>query len=123
MDFAVCAAFLEEDVWENRLRYAAAPLPVEITECSSVRALLPVLELKPFTLIVITLSGAAGLRAVRQIRRKHPETPLLWISDEDFSLLGYRYHVTCFLRSPVCETRLQAAVKNCLSGREERRKK
>jgi DNA-binding response OmpR family regulator len=123
MEFAMCAEFLEADVWEGRLRDAAAPCAVEITECNSVRSLLPVLELKPFSLLIVMLNGVAGLDAVRKIRARQPETPLLWVSDEDFSLLGYQYHVTCFLHGPVCDAELREAVKNCLCFREERRKK
>ena len=120
MEFAICAAFLDADVWESRLRNAVAPLKVEIAECNSVQAFLPLLELKPFSLLAVILNGTAGLDAVQRIRERQPETPLLWISDEDFSLLGYQYHVTCFLHSPVCNAELQEAVKNCLCLREER---
>lgn len=57
MNVALCAAFLEEDVWESRLVKAISPHKVELTECNSVRALLPLLELKPFSFLVVVLNG------------------------------------------------------------------
>lgn len=114
MNVALCAAFLEEDVWEGRLRAAASPHKMEITECNSAHALLPVMELKSFALLIVVLNGVAGLEAVRQIRAKVPNVPLLWISDEDFSLFGYQYRVTYFLRRPVSDTELRESVADCL---------
>lgn len=62
-----------------------------------VRALLSMLELKTFSLLAVILNGPAGLDVVRWIRSRTPDVPLLRTSDEDFSLFGYRYQVTCFL--------------------------
>ncbi|WP_283610633.1 response regulator [Faecalispora anaeroviscerum] len=126
MNVALCAAFLEEDVWESRLRAAASPQRLELTERNSARALLPLLELKPFSLLAVALNSVAGLEAVRQLREKAPDVPLLWISDEDYSLFGYQYRVTCFLRRPVSDTELREAVAGCLKlsekGEEETEK-
>lgn len=119
MNVALCAAFLEEDVWESRLVTAIFPHKVEVTECNSARALLPLLELKAFSLLTVVLNGVAGLEAVRQLRAKAPDVPLLWISDEDYSLFGYQYRVTCFLRRPVSDTELREAVTGCLRLAEE----
>jgi len=114
MKIALCAEFLEEDVWESCLRTAAFPYKLEITECNSAGAFLPVLELKQFDLLVVVLNGAAGLEAVRKIRGKSPVTPLLWITDEDYSIFGYQYHVTSFLPRPVGDKELREAVMRCL---------
>lgn len=114
MNVALCAAFLEEDVWESRLRAATSPQKMEITACNSAHALLPAMELKPFALLIVALNGAAGLEAVRQIRAKVPNVPLLWISDEDFSLFGYQYRVTYFLHRPVSDAELRESVADCL---------
>jgi DNA-binding NarL/FixJ family response regulator len=119
MNVALCAAFLEEDVWESRLLAAASPHNIEITECNSARKLLRALELKPFHLLTVALNGVAGLDAVRQLRAKTPEIPILWISDEDYSLFGYQYRVTCFLRSPVSGAELREAVAGCLELSEK----
>ena len=110
MNVALCVAFLEEDVWENRLVTAALPQRIEITECNSPGALLKILELKPFSLLIVVLNGVAGLEAVRQLREKAPDVPLLWISDEDYSLLGYQYRVNSFLRRPVSNAKLRQAI-------------
>lgn len=123
MNIALCAAFLEEDVWEGRLLVAASLQRFEITECNSAKALVPLLELKPFSLVVVALNGVAGLEAVRELRQKAPDVPLLWISDEDYSLFGYQYRVTCFLRSPVSNRELGEAVIACLELGEEEKKK
>lgn len=114
MNIALCAAFLEEDIWESRLRAAASPQTIDITVCNSARKLLPLLELKPFSLLAVVLNGVAGLESVRQLRAKAPDVPILWISDEDYSLFGYQYRVTCFLRRPVPDTELREAVAGCL---------
>lgn len=114
MKIALCAAFLEEDIWESQLRTAAFPYKLDITECNSVQALLPVLELKQFALFVVALNGKLGLEAVQQIREKAPGIPLLWISDEDFSMLSYQYRVSCFLHKPVLGRGLGEALTRCL---------
>ncbi|KXL52257.1 response regulator receiver domain protein [Anaerotignum neopropionicum] len=114
MNIALCAAFLEEDIWESRLLAATFPQKFEITECNSPRGLLSMLELKPFSLLVIVLNGVAGLEAVRQLRQKAPDVPILWISDEDYSLFGYQYHVNRFLRRPVSDMELREAITSCL---------
>lgn len=119
MNIALCAAFLEEDVWESRLAAAAFPYKVEITECNSARALLPLLELKPFSLLVVVLNGVVGLEAVRQLRAKASNVPFLWISDEDYSLFGYQYRVNSFMRRPVSDTELREAVTGSLKLSEK----
>ena len=123
MNVALCAAFLEEDVWESRLVMAALPQRIEITECNSAGVLSRMLELKPFSLLVIALNGVVGLEAVRQLRARAPDVPLLWISDEDYSLFGYQYRVTRFLRRPASDAQLKGALAVCLrlseKGEEE----
>ena len=120
MNIALCAAFLEEDVWESFLRVATFPRRVEITECNSVETLLPLLELKEFSLLMVVLNGVTGLEAVQKIRDKTSDVPLLWISDEDFSLSGYRYRATYFLHRPVTELQMREAVASCLGFWEEK---
>lgn len=119
MIVALCAAFLEGDIWESRLQAAASPKMLEVTECNSVCALFPLMDLKPFSLLAVVLNGVAGLDAIRQLREKAPDVPLLWISDEDYSLFGYQYRVTCFLRRPVSDTELREAVAGCLKRTEK----
>lgn len=123
MNVALCAAFLEEDVWESRLLAAVFPQRLEITECNSARTLLPLLDLKPFSLLVVVLNGVAGLEAVRQLRQKVPDVPILWISDEDYSLFGYQYRVTHFLRRPVSDMELREAITGCLQLRKDEMQK
>lgn len=79
------------------------------------------MELKPFSLLIVGLNGACGLEAVRRLREKAPDVPLLWISDEDYSLFGYQYRVTRFLRRTVSDVQLREAVAGCLkiSGKGE----
>lgn len=110
MNVALCVAFLEEDIWENCLVTAAFPQKLEITECNSAGVLLKILELKSFSLFIVALNGVAGLEAVRQLRGKAPDVPLLWISDEDYSLFGYQYRVNSFLRKPVSDAELRKAI-------------
>ena len=119
MNVALCTAFLEEDIWENRLVTAALPQRIEITECNSVNALLKILELKPLSLLIVVLNGVAGLEAVRQLRGKAPNIPILWISDEDYSLFGYQYRVSRFLCKPVSDVQLREAVAGCLTLSEK----
>lgn len=119
MNVALCSAFLEEDIWKNRLMTATFPHKVEFTECNSAEALLPLLELKPFSLLTVVLNGVVGLEAVRQLREKSLDVPLLWISDEDYSLFGYQYRVTYFLLRPTSDAKLREVIAVCLKlGKE-----
>jgi len=120
VNIALYAAFLEEDIWENRLVNAALPNRLELTKCNSARTLLPLLELKPFSLLVVALNGKTGVKAVRQLRKKVPDIPLLWISNEDYSLFGYQCHVTRFLRKPLSDIDLQNALAGCLKQANEK---
>jgi len=115
VNVALCAAFLEEDVWESRLVTVALPQKLEITNCNSVEALLKILELKAFSLLIVVLNGVVGLEAVRQLRGKAADFPILWISDEDYSLFGYQYRVSKFLCKPVSDVQLREAVAGCLT--------
>jgi len=119
VNVALCAAFLEEDVWENRLVTAALPQRIEITECNSAGALLKILELKPFSLLIVVLNVEAGLEAVRRLREKAPDIPLIWISDEDYSLFGYQYRISRFLCKPVSDVQLREAVAGWLKLSEK----
>lgn len=115
MNVALCAAFLEEDVWESRLVTVALPQKLEITNCNSAEALLKILELKAFSLLIVVLNGVVGLEAVRQLRGKAADFPILWISDEDYSLFGYQYRVSKFLCKPVSDIQLREAMAGCLT--------
>ena len=114
MNIALCAEFLEEDIWGNFLCLAALPNKVEITGSNTAQALLSALERKQFSLVAVVLNGEAGLKAVCEIRKKAPDLPLLWISDEDFSLMGYKYRATYFLHKPVTDFQMRDAVARCL---------
>ena len=115
MNIGLCAAFLEEDIWETIIRELDLADNIEITQGNGAQALLPALHLKHFSLVVVVLNGSAGLEAVRHLREKASDVPILWISDEDYSLNGYQYRVTCFLRKPVSPTELKAAMAVCLN--------
>ncbi|WP_028828971.1 response regulator [Proteocatella sphenisci] len=125
MNVGLCTAFLEEDVWASRLLVAALPQKLEITNCNNVQALLRILELKTFSLLIVALNGVTGLETVRQLWEKAPEVPILWISDEDYSLFGYQYRVSRFLCKPVSDIKLSEAVAGCLMlfGKGEENKK
>ncbi|MEA4974001.1 MAG: hypothetical protein VB119_12660 [Candidatus Metalachnospira sp.] len=53
MNIALCAAFLEEDLWESRLLAAAYPKRLELTQSNGSQRLLPMLELKQFSLLAV----------------------------------------------------------------------
>lgn len=119
MNVALCAAFLEEDIWENRLVKAAPPQIIEITECNTAETLLKMQALKLFSLLIVALDGADGVEAVRILREKEPNVPIIWISDEDYSLLGYQYRVSRFLCKPVTDVQLWEAVAESLMVSEK----
>ena len=114
MNIGLCAAFLEEDIWETIIRELDLADNIEITQGNGAQALLPALHLKHFSLVVVVLNGSAGLEAVSHLREKASDVPILWISDEDYSLTGYQYHVTRFLRRPVSQVDLREALAVCL---------
>lgn len=119
MEFALCAPFLEEELWADRLRRAALPHGAQVTACNSPESLVPVLERRPFALAAVALNGPAGMEAVRRLRERDPRIPLLWISDGDYSLAGYQYRVTYFLCGPVEDAALRRAVACCLGAKKK----
>lgn len=118
MDLALCVFFIEGDLWEERLHAAAPTMKLKIDEYN--RADIPLPQLLQYRTVVVAMDGLAGLRAVRAIRAKSFDVPLLWISDEDYSRFAYQNHVTHFLLKTASDTELQRAVKHCLEekGRE-----
>lgn len=113
MNIALCAIFIEGDVWEERLRAAALNIELQIDEYNRTDILLP--ELSRYGVIVVAMDGVAGLQAVRDIRSMVDDIPLLWISNEDYSRFAYQNHVTHFLLKAASDTDLQKALEHCCS--------
>lgn len=111
MNIALCAIFIEGDLWEARLRTAALNIDLQIDEYNRTNNLLP--ELSRYGAVVVAMDGVAGLKAVRDIRAASNDIALLWISDEDYSHFAYQNYVTHFLLKAVSDAELKKALNHC----------
>ncbi len=50
--------------------------------------------------VIVALSGVAGLNASERLRSLCPECGLIWCSDLDFSLQAYRLRAKYFIKAP-----------------------
>ena len=115
VNIALCAIFIEGDLWEARLRTAALNIDLQIDEYNRTDILLP--ELSRYGAVVVAMDGVAGLQTVRAIRAVSDDIALLWISDEDYSHFSYQNHVTHFLLKAASDAELQKALKHCCEER------
>ena len=117
---AVCASFMQSDLWQERLSRAACGAALEFDEFydpDAVRAA-PVFR---YAAAVAALGGAQGLETVHAIRERSASVPLLWISDDaGFALSAYELGAEMFLTWDCSDAELTAALRRCgvLPGRE-----
>ena len=63
---------------------------------------------------LVLLPGAIGMECALGIREIDAELPLVWISDvPGFALQSYRLQARMFLRTPVTEQEIAAALERC----------
>lgn len=52
------------------------------------------------SIVIVALSGVAGLNAMERLRSLCPDCSLIWCSDVDFSLQAYRLRAEYFFKAP-----------------------
>ena len=70
-------------------------------------------------LIFVTMDNAAGMEGVIAVRNLHPQTPVVWFSnDKNFVAQSYRLGVNYFSIKPIEEKNMNLAISRC-QRREE----
>jgi len=70
-------------------------------------------------LIFVTMDNAAGMEGVIAVRNLHPQTPVVWFSnDKNFVAQSYRLGVNYFSIKPIEEKNMNLAITRC-QRREE----
>lgn len=58
------------------------------------------------SIVIVALSGVAGLNAMERLRSMCPDCSLIWCSDVDFSLQAYRLRAEYFFKAPPTKAEL-----------------
>ena len=58
------------------------------------------------SIVIVALSGVAGLNAIERLRSLCPDCGLIWCSDVDFSLQAYRLRAEYFFKAPPTKAEL-----------------
>ena len=80
---------------------------------------LEMLNSKRYEMIFVMMDNAAGMEGVIAVQNLHPETPVIWFSnDKNFVAQSYRLGVNYFATKPINEKILGLALGRC-QRREE----
>lgn len=113
MDIALCASFLEGDIWAERL-VAAAQYKLQIDEFNDTDSLLEAISQKPYYAVVAAFDGSEAVMEIEKIREAYPDMPLIWISeDSSLGIAAYQNHVTSFVDKNAFENQIQNALEVC----------
>lgn len=109
MYLALLTRYMEGDLWRERLCAALADEPPQIDEYNTLDTMT---EQPPaYDAAVVAVDGPDGLTAVRTLRERSSQIPILWIADEaEYAVFAFRYRVTAFLLQDAPETALCTAI-------------
>ena len=72
-----------------------------------------------YDVVIVMADNAAGMEGVIAVQNVHPETPIIWFSnDENFVAQSYRLGVTYFAVKPLSEKMISMALKRCQEKEE-----
>ncbi len=72
-----------------------------------------------YEMIFVMMDNAAGMEGVIAVQNLHPETPVIWFSnDKNFVAQSYRLGVNYFATKPINEKIMKLALNRC-QRREE----
>lgn len=72
-----------------------------------------------YDVVIVMADNAAGMEGVMAVQNVHPETPIIWFSnDENFVAQSYRLGVTYFAVKPINEKIIHLALKRCQKKEE-----
>lgn len=119
MKIAICATFMEADLWQKRLVEAMPGEQLQFDEYYTVEALEASPTLSCYRLLWVALPGARGMEAIVRARERSGKLPIVWVDDDDrFGLIGYNLQVAAFLKRNSGEREISDALLWCKWKRE-----
>ncbi len=118
MYLALLARYMEGDLWKERLHAALADELPQIDEYNTLAAMTA--QSPGYDAAVVAVDGPEGLTAVRTLRERSPQLPILWIADEaEYAVFAFRYRVTAFLLRDASQTALCTAIDEIRREQDE----
>ena len=113
MKLAICAPFMESDLWQQRLRRAAPRAALEFDEFyrpEEVRSI-PGFQ---YDAGVVAMKGALGLELDTALRERSAALPLLWLSDDEkFGLAAFDLGAAMLLPLNCTDRELADGLRRC----------
>lgn len=117
MKIAICAPFMQSDLWQERLRRASPGHHLEFDEFYSPKDIRTVPRFR-YDACVVAIAGAAGLEAAIAIRERDADVPLLWLSDDDqFGLEAFRLRAVMLLSLECSDQELEETMQKVYARR------
>ena len=122
MKLAICAPFMESDLWQERLRRAAPRAALEFDEFYRPEEIRSVPGFR-YDAGVVAMKGARGLELATALREQSDDLPLLWLSDdlpllwlsddEKFGLAAFDLGVAMLLPLNCTDRELADGLRRC----------
>ena len=113
MKLAICAPFMESDLWQQRLRRAAPRAALEFDEFyrpEEVRSI-PGFQ---YDAGVVAMKGALGLELATALRERSAALPLLWLSDDEkFGLAAFDLGAAMLIPLNCTDRELADGLRRC----------
>lgn len=117
MQIAICAPFMQSDLWQERLRRASPRHHLEFDEFYSPEDIRTVHRFR-YDACIVAIAGAVGLEVVIAAREQNADVPLLWFSDDDqFGSEAFRLRAVMLLGLDCSDRELEEAMQKIQEGR------
>ena len=111
MKIAICAPFMQSDLWQERLQRASPGHELEFDEFYRPEDVRTVSRFR-YEACVVAIAGAVGLEAAIAARERDADVPLLWLSDDDqFGLEAFRLRAVWLLGLDCSDGELKEAMR------------
>ena len=111
MKIAICAPFMQSDLWQERLQKASPGHELEFDEFYRPEDVRDVPRFH-YEACVVAIAGAVGLEAAIAARERDADVPLLWFSDDDqFGLEAFRLRAVWLLGLDCSDGELKEAMR------------
>ena len=121
MDVLIYGNAEERDLLMRHLRTEAcmAFRLVKYSNAEDYDTFLKLLRKGDYDMVFILADNAAGMEGVIASQNVHPETPIVWFSnDKNFVAQSYRLGVTYFSVKPINDRTVNLALQRCYSKEE-----
>ena len=119
MKIAICAPFMQSDLWQERLRRASPGRHLEFDEFYHPEDVRVASRFR-YGACVVAIAGAVGLEAAIAARERDTDVPLLWLSDDDqFGLEAFRLRAVMLLSLDCSDQELEEAMQKVYERRNE----